>query len=237
MSRARKRHSLASQVDSFGLVLDNPRSIAAEAYRTLRTNIQFYNVGEPMRRLLVTSAGPSEGKSTTAANLAITFAQAEQRVIVVDADLRRPYLHRVFQLSNLVGLTNVMLGSTELQAALLPTAMPGLSVLPTGPIPPNPAEMLGAPRMGELLDKLNQQADMVIIDTPPILAVTDAAVLSPLVDGVILVAAAGQVNREMAQRAKSQLDAVKARVLGVVLNGIEDEASGYYSYYYYGKRD
>lgn len=237
MSRVKKRRSLASEVDAQGLVLDNPRSITAEAYRTLRTNIQFYNVGEPMRRLLVTSAGPNEGKSTTAANLAITFAQTGQRVVVVDADLRRPFLHRLFQLSNLVGLTNVMVGSADLDAALLPTAMPGLSVLPTGPIPPNPAEMLGTPRMAELLDQLSEQADIIIIDSPPVLAVTDASVLSPLVDGIVLVAAAGQVNREMAQRAKSQLDAVKARVLGVVLNGVEDDASGYYSYYYYGKHD
>lgn len=237
MKRRKKGRALASQVNSQGLVLDNPRSITAESYRTLRTNIQFYNVGESMQRLLVTSAGPSEGKSTTAANLAITFAQTGQRVVIVDADLRRPFLHRLFQVSNLVGLTNVMLGSASLEEALLPTTMPSLSILPTGPIPPNPAEMLGAPRMGEILDQLHEHADVVIIDTPPVLAVTDASVLASVVDGVILVTAAGMVSRELAQRAKTQLEAVKARVLGVVLNGVEDDATGYYSYYYYGQQD
>ncbi len=236
MSKARRRRS-TRQVDYHGLVLDHPRSQVAEAYRNLRTNIQFYNVGEPMRRLLVTSAGPDEGKSTTSANLAITFAQANQRVVLIDADLRRPSLHRMFELSNLVGLTDVMVGSVDLQEVLLPTAQNGLSVLPTGPIPPNPAEMLGSPRMSELLDQLNQLADFIIIDAPPILAVTDAAVLSSLVDGVILVAASGEVKRDMAQQAVSRLEAVKARMLGVVLNGVEDESSGYYSYYYYGKHD
>lgn len=231
-----RRHSRkhSSTVDHpLGLITANPKSGVAEAYRSLRTNIQFYNVGERMRRLLVTSSGPSEGKSTTSSNLAITFAQAGNRVILLDADLRRPFLHRVFQVSNLVGFTNVMVGEASLEEAIRPTEVPGLSVLTSGPIPPNPAEMLGSTRMIEVLDQLSDLADIVIIDSPPVIAVTDASVLAPLVDGVILVAGAGLVNREMAQRAKAQLEAVRARVLGVVLNGVEAEGSGYYYYYYY----
>lgn len=231
MPLIKKWRSRHSQADTLGLIVDNPRSMAAEAYRTLRTNIQFYNVGEPMRRLLITSATPREGKSITAANLAITFAQADKKVIIIDADLRRPILHRIFQISNLVGLTGVLLGTSDLASALVATAVPGLLVLPAGPLPPNPAEMLGSPRMRSLLDELNEEADLVIIDSPPVVVVTDAAVLAPLTDGVILVVAAGEVNREVAQQAKSQLAAVRARVLGIVLNGVEEDVSGYSSYY------
>jgi capsular exopolysaccharide synthesis family protein len=235
MAQRRKKHS--SSIDHpLGLISANPKSGVAEAYRSLRTNIQFYNLGERMRRLLVTSSGPNEGKSTTSANLAITFAQAGNQVILLDADLRRPFLHRVFQVSNLVGLTNVMVGEATLEEAIRSTEVPGLSLLTSGPIPPNPAEMLGSTRMRELLDQLADLADVVIIDSPPVIAVTDASVLAPLVDGVILVAGAGLVNRDMAQRAKAQLEAVRAKVLGVVLNGVEVEGSGYYYYYYYGEK-
>ena len=219
----RSRHS---QADTLGLIVDNPRSMAAEAYRTLRTNVQFYNVAEPMRRLLFTSATPREGKSITAANLAIAFAQADKKVIIIDADLRRPNLHRIFQISNQVGLTDVLLGTSDLASTLVSTVVPGLLVLPAGPLPPNPAEMRG------LLDELNKEADLVIIDSPPVVIVTDAAVLAPLADGVILVVAAGEVNREVVQQAKSQLEAVRARVLGIVLNGVEDKAKSHDSYYY-----
>ncbi len=225
----RSRHS---QADTLGLIVDNPRSMAAEAYRTLRTNVQFYNVAEPMRRLLFTSATPREGKSITAANLAIAFAQADKKVIIIDADLRRPNLHRIFQISNQVGLTDVLLGTSDLASTLVSTVVPGLLVLPAGPLPPNPAEMLGSPRMRGLLDELNKEADLVIIDSPPVVIVTDAAVLAPLADGVILVVAAGEVNREVVQQAKSQLEAVRARVLGIVLNGVEDKAKSHDSYYY-----
>lgn len=239
MARSRHRRKQQSSLDHpLGLIIANPKSGVAEAYRSLRTNIQFYNVGERMRRLLVTSAGPNEGKSTTSSNLAITFAQTGNQVILLDADLRRPFLHRVFQVSNLVGLTNVMVGESTLEEAIRPTEVPGLSVLTSGPIPPNPAEMLGSARMKEVLDQLSALADVVIIDSPPIIAVTDASVLAPQVDGVVLVAGAGLVNREMAQRAKAQLEAVGARILGVVLNGVDAEGSGYYYYYYhyYGEK-
>ncbi len=235
MASRRKRHG--NTLDNpLGLIVNNPKSGVAEAYRSLRTNIQFYNVGERVRRILVTSAGPSEGKSTTSANLAITFAQAGNRVIIIDCDLRRPFLHRVFQVSNLIGLTNVMVGESTLEEVLRPTEVPGLSVLTSGPIPPNPAEMLGAARMREVLEQLSDLADVIIIDSPPVIAVTDASVLAPLSDGVVLVVGSGTVNREMAQRAKAQLEAVRAKILGVVLNGVETNGSGYYYYYYYGER-
>lgn len=237
MTRSRQSKKQQSSIDHpLGLIIANPSSGIAEAYRSIRTNIQFYNVGERMRRLMVTSSGPSEGKSTTSSNLAITFAQNGNKVILLDADLRRPFLHRVFQVSNLVGLTNVMVGESTLESAIQPTEVPGLSVLTSGPIPPNPAEMLGSARMKEVLDQLSDLADVIIIDSPPIIAVTDASVLAPQVDGVILVAGAGLVNRDMAQRAKAQLEAVRARVLGVVLNGVEADGSGYYNYYYGEKK-
>ena len=153
-------------------------------------------------------------------------------MIIIDADLRRPNLHRIFQISNQVGLTDVLLGTSDLASTLVSTVVPGLLVLPAGPLPPNPAEMLGSPRMRGLLDELNKEADLVIIDSPPVVIVTDAAVLAPLADGVILVVAAGEVKREVVQQAKSQLEAVRARVLGIVLNGVEDKAKSHDSYYY-----
>lgn len=235
MARSRQqKHS--RQPQTFGLITDNPKSGVAEAYRAVRTNIQFYNVGDKLRRLLVTSAGPSEGKSTTLSNLAITFAQAGNRVIVIDADLRRPYLHRIFQVSNLRGLTSALVGNATLEEVILGTNVPSLEIIPSGPIPPNPSEMLGSTRMQEFLDQLADHADIIIIDSPPVVAVTDAAVLAQVVDGVILVASAGLVTRDMAQRAKAQLEAVKAKILGVVLNGVKDEGAGYYYYYYYGEK-
>ena len=164
-----------------------------EAYRTLRTNIQFSSVDKPIRTLLVTSSGPGEGKSTTAANLAVVMAQTGQKVILVDTDLRRPVIHKTFGVPNNVGITTTLLAGQDVDLAtyLQPTEIENLSVLTSGPIPPNPSELLGSHRMGHVIEQLSQAADLVIFDTPPVLVVTDASVLGRQVDGVLLVADAG----------------------------------------------
>ncbi len=168
----------------------------SEAYRTLRTNIQFSSVDRPIRSLLVTSSSPGEGKSTTTANLAVVLAQTGQRVIVVDTDLRRPVLHKVFGVPNNVGLTNALLAgeNVSLDGYLQPTETETLSVLTSGPIPPNPSEMLGSHRMAHLVSVLSQAADIVLFDSPPVLAVTDAVVMARHVDGVVLVVDAGHTR-------------------------------------------
>jgi non-specific protein-tyrosine kinase len=201
-----------------------PRSPAAEAYRTLRTNIQFSSLDRRLRRLLLTSATADEGKSVTVANLAVTMAQAEAKVIVVDCDLRRPAQHTIFNLRNGVGLTSLFLaagtgpGPRPAEVPLQQTAVPNLWILPSGPLPPNPAELLASPRMDEILVRLEERADVILLDSPPVVAVTDAAVLCAKVDGVLLVVGAGKVKRDVARKAKAQLEAVHANVLGLVVN-------------------
>ena len=215
------------------------QSAAAEAYRVLRTNLQFVGVGKPLRTLMITSPEPSEGKSTTAGNLAAALAHAGKQVILVDADLHRPLQHRLFALPNNQGLTTALLdGDAGLANLLQATAIPGLSVLTTGPLPPNPAELLGSARMHELIDALAARCDMLIFDTPPVMALADAAVLGSQVDGVLMVLAAGQTRREMAHRAVAALQQANARVVGALLNRVPTNAGGYYYYYYrsYGYR-
>jgi non-specific protein-tyrosine kinase len=212
----------------------DPRSAAAEAYRTLRTNIQFASPDKPLRTLLATSTSPEDGKSTTLANLAITLAETGARTLLIDADLRRPAQHALFGLPNEVGLTSLMLGAGE---ALTPSRLPvqatvvaNLGVLTSGPLPPNPAELLASRRMGELLTLLAGVADYVLFDSPPIIAVTDAAILAPRVDGVLLVVRAGKTKRDLAIKAKRLLAQVNAPLVGVVLNdaSLDTKAYGYY---------
>lgn len=209
----------------------SPRSPIAEAYRTLRTNIQFGSLDRTVKTIMFTSAGPGEGKSTTASNLAVTLAQAGHAVILVDADLRRPVQHRVFALDQRNGLTAMLLGRCSLDEAVQSTAIGNLRVLPSGPPPPNPSETLGSHAMEELLTKLGGMADYVIIDAPPAIAVADASILAPKVDGVVLVLRSRKVTRQIAEQAKAQLEKVNARFLGAVLNDIQVE--GDYKYYYY----
>ena len=211
---------------------DEPKSPAAEAYRTLRTNLQFAALDTPLRVLLITSAGPGEGKTTIAANLAVAMAQSGSKVIVIGGDLRKPTLHLAIGLRTTVGFTNVLTGNVSWEAALQPTDVDGLYVLPAGPIPPNPVELLASTRMQELLAELKEQCDVVIIDAPPALAVTDAGVMSRLSDGVLLVISVGVTPRDVAKAAKEQLEQVGASILGMVVNGLSSE-SGYYYYYYH----
>jgi non-specific protein-tyrosine kinase len=203
-----------------------PRSPISEAYRTLRTNLEFSSLDKPIRTMVVTSPGPDEGKSTTLANLAVTLAQGERTVILVDCDLRRPTQHEIFDLQNGVGLTTMIVEDEAMtEPPLQETVVPGLWLLPSGPLPPNPSELLGSRRMGEIIAVLTKRADMVLFDAPPIIAVTDAAVLSSKVDGVLMVINAGGTKRDHAQKAKALLDKVNAHLVGAVLNNVKMDAS------------
>lgn len=213
------------------VTLTSPRSPVSEAYRTLRTNLEFSSLDEPLRTMVVTSPGPEEGKSTTLANLAVTLAHAEKRVILVDCDLRRPSQHEIFGLSNGVGLTTMVVDEEAMRdPPLLETSVEGLQLLPSGPLPPNPSELVGSRRMAEIISALSERADIVLFDAPPVIAVTDAAVLASRVDGVLLVIKAGATKRDHAKRAKALLDKVNAHVVGAVLNNVKMDTS-YYSYY------
>ncbi len=213
------------------ITLSDPRSPVAEAYRSLRTNLEFSSLDEPLRTMVVTSPAPEAGKSTTLANLAVTLAQAGKQVILVDCDLRRPSLHDIFGVPNATGLTSVILDDITSTPPLRETGVAGLRLLTSGPLPPNPAELLGSRRMAGLIQTLREQADMVLFDAPPVIAVTDAAILASQVDGVLLVLNAGVTRREHAQRARAALDKVNARLVGTVLNNVKLDTSlyGYYS--------
>ncbi|HZT67058.1 MAG TPA: polysaccharide biosynthesis tyrosine autokinase [Acidimicrobiales bacterium] len=213
--------------------LARPKSPAAEAYRSLRTSIQFMDINRPLRRLVLTSASATEGKTTTLTNLAVTLAEAGKRVIVVCCDLRRPRIHEFFGLSNETGFTSVLLGTSPLHGALQPVEeVKNLTLLASGPVPPNPSELLSSPRASELLDILATSYDMVLLDTPPVLPVTDAAVLSRHADGVAVVVSAGVTTRKQLGRAFEVLGHVNAPIVGVILNGLTDQSSYGYSYRY-----
>ncbi|GIP39969.1 tyrosine-protein kinase YwqD [Paenibacillus sp. J31TS4] len=212
----------------------NPKSPISEAYRTLRTNIEFSAVDEQLKVIMLTSAGPGEGKSTTATNLAVAYAQTNKKVLIMDADLRKSTMHHTFLKTNRSGLTNILVGQMTWEQAVQPTDIPNLDLLTAGPVPPNPSELLASQRMSALLEELKGHYDIVIVDTPPVLVVTDAQVLSTKCDGVVLVIDSGKVKREVAMKAKSNLDHVKVRILGVVLNNLDRKNGGSYYYYYYG---
>jgi non-specific protein-tyrosine kinase len=209
-----------SQTSSSLVTLSDPRSPAAEAYRTLRTNVDFSGLDRAIHTLLVTSVAPHENKSVTAANLAVSMALGDKRTILVDADVRRPALHTLFGLNNDKGLTSLFIDSKgPIEPALQTMEVPNLQVLTSGPLPPNPAELLGSQRMLDVIEALKSRADIVLFDAPPVIAVTDASVLGTRVDGVLLVVQAGQTRREQAKRAKQQLEKLHIRVIGAVLSG------------------
>jgi tyrosine-protein kinase Etk/Wzc len=214
----------------------SPRSPVAEAYRSLRTNLAFTRAGEEMKTFVLTSPGPADGKSTTVANLAITFAQQGQRTLLIDADLRRAVLDKTFAVPRSPGLTEVIVGDAELEHSVNATHVPNLFVLGSGQFPPNPSELLGSRAMREVLRGAAEQFDVVLLDSPPLLAVTDAAVLSTIAQGTILVVRMGATARQAVRRAFGQLQAVHARVTGVVVNDVDLKRSSYYGgygYYYY----
>lgn len=213
------------------IVEKKPNSIAAEAYRTLRTNIQYSSFDKEIKTMVVTSSEPGEGKSTTAGNMALSFAQSEKSVILIDCDLRKPSLHRKFKVSNLVGLSDVLIGKEKMNDAVNEYSE-NLHILTSGKLPPNPSEMLGLKAMGRLLEELKSKYDIIILDSAPLQAVTDAQILSTKVDGTILVVRAEKTKRDSVQQAKALLDKVGANILGTVLNGVENTRKKYY--YYYG---
>jgi len=231
----------ASIINEMLIVATQPRHPIAESYRRLRTNLRFSSVNEPLRAMLVTSAAPSEGKTTTASNLAIAMAQAGNRVIIMDADLRKPQVHKVFKLSKGPGLTDALLNDVAPSFFLRDTAIPNLQVMTCGSIPPNPAELLGSQPMQELIQTLIAESDLLIIDAPPLLAVTDAQILSSQVQGVLMVVNSRQTSRSMVANGAANLQQVGARLLGVVLNEMTRSARGYYYYdsysAYYAEED
>lgn len=223
----------------FNLVMQkNPKSPTAEAFRTLKTNIQFASFDKPVQTILVTSPGPSEGKSTTAANLAIAMSEGGKCVILIDCDLRKPSVHRKFKISNQKGLSGVLAGEYDLSEASTKLS-DSLTVLTTGILPPNPVELISSIKMKKFLLDLKADYDYIIIDTPPVLAVTDAQLLSTYADGTILVVSSGETDKNAIIKAKSLLDNVKAKIIGIVLNKLDAKhgkrygRSGYYGYYYY----
>ena len=216
------------------IAVREPRSPVVEAFRSLRTNIQFAGVDQPMRVLLITSPGPTEGKSTIASNLAVVMAQAGLKVALVDCDLRRPSQHKQFEIPNRAGLTEVLLRDPgQWQDITLASGVPNLSLIPSGVLPPNPSELLGSKRMQQLLEHLKQSFDVMILDAPPLLPVTDALVLASIADGVVMVINYGMTRIGEAMQGKSQLDQSGAHIVGVIMNKIPTGRRGYAYYYYY----
>lgn len=213
------------------VTISNPRSPVAEAYHSLRTNLEFSSPDKPLRSMVVTSAGSEEGKSTTLANLAVTMAQAGKRVILVDCDLRRPSIHQIFNALNSSGLTDLVRDESLLaNPPLQDTPVANLKLLTSGQLPPNPSELLGSRRMDEIIAALLARTDMLLFDAPPIIAVTDAALLSAKVDGVLLIISAGKTKREHARKARALLEKVNARLIGTVLNNVKLDSSLQYYY-------
>jgi capsular exopolysaccharide synthesis family protein len=213
------------------------RSSAAEAYRVVRTSMLLSAAGSPPKTILVTSGQPGEGKTTTVVNTAISLAQLGSSVLIIDCDLRRPATHKIFGLEiNGDGLSSYLSRDMEIDGLIHKLQIPNLSLLPCGPIPPNPAELISSPRMKELLKKLAGKYDHILIDSPPLINVTDPVILSSMVDGVILVVHGGKSPRAIVQRARQELLGVGAKIFGVVLNNVDLHREGYDAYYYYYNR-
>ena len=228
--RKKKRHPLSSEL----ITLKSPQAPEVEAYHTLRTNLLFSGLDKPLHSLLITSPLSESGKTTTVGNLGVTIARTGARVLIVDSDLRRPRLHRVFKVSNAQGLTSLMVDDNLLLEELIQkSGVENLYLLTSGPIPPNPSELLISRKFQEIMSTLKENFDFLILDSPPLLAVSDPALLSRYVDGTLLVIDFGRVPRDLAQKAREQLDNVKARIVGVLLNKIPANGQDYYYQVYY----
>ena len=220
-------------MEGLNLVTQNdPKNPAAEAYRVIRTSVQFAQAGKELQTIALTSCTPNEGKSTTISNLAVVLTQAGKSVLLIDCDMRNPTVHKNFNLSNKVGLSSCISMGTAVADAVQETGIEGLDALTAGVIPPNPSELLGSERMQNILQRAKEEYDYVLIDTPPVLPVTDSLVLGRMVDGLILVIDSGEIKVEMAREVKNQLIHAGANILGVVLNKVRSEHHGYgYGYY------
>ncbi|TMW72238.1 CpsD/CapB family tyrosine-protein kinase [Alteribacter natronophilus] len=230
MARKRNKNQLTDKQRSLITQVD-PKSAVSEQYRTLRTNIQFASVDKEIRKIMVSSSGPGEGKSTTIANLGVVLSQQQKRVLLIDSDLRKPTVHFTFQLPNQTGLTNVLTRQATFEEAVLETEIPYLEVLPSGPVPPNPSELIGSKSMRDLLAKVEGIYDYVILDAPPVNLVTDPQILSSQCDGVVLVVRSGKTEVDGAKKAVESLKKANAHIIGAVLNDREMEDKSY-SYYY-----
>lgn len=214
----------------------NPKSVVSEQFRTIRTNINFSMPDHDLKTLLFTSATPGEGKSTSSANTAVVFAQAGKKVLLIDADMRKPTTHYTFSKMNATGLSNLLTRQWEIEDVVQQTDVEGLDLITSGPIPPNPAELLGSKTMDALLEKLKETYDLLIFDAPPILSVTDAQILSNKVEGTILVLNTGTTEKENILKAKEALVSSQANILGVILNNFILKKDHYY-YQYYGNEE
>lgn len=229
---ARKKKSETPKAVSLITLVDKSSPVS-ERYRTIRTNIQFASsADQPMKSLVITSSGPGEGKSTTAANLAVVFANSGQSVLLIDADMRKPTIDRTFQLSNRIGLSNVLSTDMAFNEAIQRSVVPNLNIMTSGPKAPNPSELLGSIRMDQLIKDLRQNYDLIIFDMPPVVAVTDAQIIASKADGTLLVVREDVTRKDSLQKARELLTMVNANVLGAVYNGSTDESDQ--GYYYYG---
>lgn len=216
------------------IVEKKPKSIAAEAYRSLRTNIQYSSFDKKYQTLVVTSANPGEGKTTVAGNLALALAQGESKVLLVDCDMRRPSVHKRFRISNTYGISDLLVGNKKMES-VAHKYNDNLTIVPSGKIPPNPAEMLGSKAMTAFLEEMKKHFDYIVLDTPPLQAVSDAQILSTKVDGSIIVVRAGVTKKDAVNNAVSIIKKVNGDIIGTVLNAAENKKDKYY--YYYGDED
>lgn len=230
--RKKGRQQLSDKQRSLIAFFD-PKSPITEQFKTIRTNIQFASIDRKIQTIIVTSSDPGEGKSTTLANLGVVLAQQQKRVLIIDSDLRKPTVHFTFQLPNKTGLTNVLTRQLDFDSAVLETAVPNLEVLPSGPLPPSPSELLASKAMEEFIKELEETYDYILLDAPPVNAVTDPQILSKLTDGVIFVVRSGKTESESAISAVDKLKKVEANILGAILNDNDTKDTRYY--YYYGE--
>ena len=228
----KKKHQRLQQIARKLIVRTNPKSVISEQFRTLRTNIKFSMPINELKTILVTSSSMSEGKSTISANLACLFADEGNKVLLVDADLRKPTMHYTFRVNNAVGLSNILTLQTILEEAIKQSEIPNLDLLTSGPIPVNPAELLGSKAMASTIERLRKIYDYIIFDAPPVLAVTDAQLIANQSDGTILVVDTGETKKDDVRKSKELLNTTQTRFLGVVLNNFKIKKDNYY--YAYG---
>lgn len=213
--------------------INNPKSPITEAYRVLRTNIQFSSFDKQVKAICVTSSGPGEGKSTVASNLAVVTAESGKKTIIIDCDQRKSRQHKIFGVSNAIGLSDLLAGTATFDQAVQKTKIDNLFILTGGTKPPNPSELLASAKMKNFITLLKEKCDFIIIDSPPVLMVTDAQLLASYIDGYLLVVSSGEADRNAAAKAKELLEKVNGKILGVVLNKLEVSEKGYYGYYYH----